>query len=90
MLAFFMFAVRADVRKYGTEQPYIVRNCICVQTADSNDDSITTLQDEDGNSWELIDCGEMTLGSRWRVMYESQGTHTIEDDVIIDFTELED
>ena len=33
MLAFFMFAVRADVRKYGTEQPYIVRNCICVQTA---------------------------------------------------------
>lgn len=82
-------AYKADAQKYGSYQPYIVRNCVCVSAADSNAEGITTLQDEDSNLWELVDCGEMELGSRWRVLYESKGTRAPEDDAIIDFTEIQ-
>lgn len=88
MTMFYAFAIRADSQKYGSYQPYVVRNCVVVSAADSNTDGITTLQDEDGNLWSLTDCGEMELGSRWRVLYESKGTRAIKDDAVIDFTPI--
>lgn len=87
---FAAFAQRADANKYGEEQPYIVRYGIVVQTADTNEDGIATIQTQDGNKWELQDVGELVLGDRVRLLFDSKRTHAAEDDVIIDFTELED
>lgn len=87
---FAAFAQRADANKYGEEQLYVVRYGIVVQTADTNDDGITTIQTQDGNKWQMQDVGELVLGDRVRLLFDSKRTHAAEDDVIIDFTELED
>lgn len=79
-------AYKADAQKYGSYQPYIVRYGIVVQTADTNEDGIATIQTQDGNKWELQDVGELVLGDRVRLLFDSKRTHAAEDDIIIDFT----
>ena len=45
------------------------------------------IETEDGNIWTLEDAPEFEEGSKVRVLFNSCGTETVEDDIIIDVTE---
>lgn len=66
-----------------TEQEYIVRYATPIKT---DDNGITTYEDYDGNLWEVQDAPE--INGDVRLLFNSMETFSIEDDIIIDITEI--
>lgn len=65
------------------EQEYIVRYATPIMT---DDNGITTYEDYDGNLWEVQDAPE--INGDVRLLFNSMETFSIEDDIIIDITEI--
>jgi hypothetical protein len=65
------------------EQEYIVRYATPIMT---DDNGITTYEDYDGNLWEVQDAPE--IDGDVRILFNSMETFSIEDDIIIDITEI--
>jgi hypothetical protein len=85
--AFLMIAVVMEIKAYNleeqqktVEQQYIVRY-------GTTYDHGSTIVTEDGNEWTLIDAPEYENGTEVRVLFDSNRTQNITDDIIIDVTE---
>ena len=78
--AFLMLAVAIEIKACQSEQQYIVRY-------GTTYDYGSTIVTEDGNEWTLIDAPEYEDGTEVRVLFDSNKTQKVTDDIIIDVTE---
>ena len=78
--AFLILAVAIEIKAYQSEQQYIVRY-------GTTYDYGSTIVTEDGNEWTLIDAPEFENGMEVRVLFDSNKTQKVTDDIIIDVTE---
>ena len=70
-----------EMRVFKTEeQKYIVRYGITYESG-------SVIVTEDGNEWTLIDAPEYEDGPEVRVLFDSNKTEKVTDDIIIDVTE---
>jgi hypothetical protein len=69
--------------QHHAEQKYIARYATSVEI---DEDGVTTFEDTEGNMWEVQDA-PTELGQKARLLFDSNGTETVLDDVIIDVTE---
>lgn len=78
---FVMIAVVMEIKAYNLEdQQYIVRYGTTYNYG-------STIITEDGNEWTLIDAPEYENGTEVRVLFDSNKTKNVTDDIIIDVTE---
>lgn len=72
-----------EVKTHSKEQQYVARYATPIHT-DSN--GITTYEDTDGNLWCVQNAPE--INGDVKIIFDSMETFSIEDDVVIDITEI--
>ncbi len=72
--------IKADAKEVAAEQRYIVRYGI-------TEDYGSIILTEDGNEWTLINAPEYEDGTEVRVLFDSNETESVLDDIIMDVTE---
>jgi hypothetical protein len=74
---------KPTIEEHPKEQQYVVRYATPIHT---DDNGVTTYEDYDGNIWCVQDAPE-TNGDV-KITFNSMETFSIEDDVVIDITEI--